>query len=69
MADQADIAADLAEAAREAAIERHAERLRPPVRVWCVDCGEPIDMARRQALGDAGVIRCIDCQRIAERRW
>lgn len=32
----------------------------------CVDCGEPIDVARRMALPSAR--RCIDCQTVRERR-
>jgi phage/conjugal plasmid C-4 type zinc finger TraR family protein len=32
----------------------------------CVDCGEPIDVARRMAMPSAR--RCIDCQSARERR-
>lgn len=68
MADAADMAADLAEAEREAAIERQANRARLPVNVWCLDCGDPIEEERLAALKEEGVIRCVECQRIAERR-
>ncbi|WP_207779450.1 TraR/DksA C4-type zinc finger protein [Zavarzinia aquatilis] len=68
MADDADRAAALVAAEREAAVDRHQRRDRPPVSIWCIECGDPIEEARREALKDEGVLRCVECQRIAERR-
>ena len=31
----------------------------------CVDCGDPIDLKRQQAL--SGVVRCVECQDAFER--
>lgn len=44
-----------------------AARTRPGIRTYetCLDCGDPIPLARRQAV--PGCERCIDCQEEYER--
>lgn len=63
--------ADRAELEQERAMERAlAERaMGRPIGVsalFCVDCGEPIPLARRQAV--PGVMCCVPCQQARDRR-
>lgn len=63
--DAIDQANELADREREAIL---ASRPRPTgrARVACVDCGDEIPLARRQAV--AGVTRCAECQHYEEQR-
>lgn len=69
MADAADLGADRAQqmhddvlAARQAAAAARPALDHP----YCLDCDEPIPLARREAL--QGVETCVDCQGIREAR-
>lgn len=67
MTDVFDRASDLEMAQREAAIEAaRTHRAGGPSRTECAICGEPIPLARRQAV--PGVKLCIACQTAEEHR-
>lgn len=51
---------------RDAGIRRARQALRGMGTIHCVDCEEPIERERLEALPSAE--RCIDCQMQAERR-
>ncbi|RMH85207.1 hypothetical protein EA796_06775 [Pseudomonas sp. AOB-7] len=68
MADNADRAADeyaVHEHAREATRNAAAA---PVHRLGCDECGEPIPLARREALAGHDCLTCIDCQVLLERK-
>lgn len=65
MADDADMAADLAERERSASVSRAVAVATRAGRSDCADCGQPIAAARRAAA--PGSIRCADCQAEQER--
>jgi len=71
VADFCDLASELEEKHREAAI--HAARIAasfaprdPCVDTLCADCGKPIEPARLRSLN---TIRCRACAHAAVRRW
>ncbi|PWR23369.1 TraR/DksA C4-type zinc finger protein [Zavarzinia compransoris] len=66
--DAGDEAQAHAERARGDVLAGHGGRFRPPCLEFCHDCGDRIEDARRQALVEVGVTRCISCQQVAERR-
>lgn len=51
---------------KEAALARLRGALALPGAAWCIECGEPIDPARRRAMPSAR--RCITCQSRRETR-
>ncbi|MBP6543213.1 MAG: TraR/DksA C4-type zinc finger protein [Piscinibacter sp.] len=71
--DEHDIAQDLAQRERDAALAAH-RRAHPPAALdwrtasakWCIEpcCGERIPDERRRAI--PGVQRCVDCQQRAD---
>jgi RNA polymerase-binding transcription factor DksA len=71
-ADELDRAADLQQAANDAALQRVQRAARPeqvqnPDGTWphteCVDCGEDIELPRLEM----GRVRCFACQELLER--
>jgi phage/conjugal plasmid C-4 type zinc finger TraR family protein len=66
MADQFDLAQDLDARYLRQALEDHARRSATgeETRSHCIDCGEEIPEARRQAR--PGCIRCIHCAETLE---
>lgn len=65
--DIIDRAQELEEAEREAAIRRHRSLSASTAASGdCIDCGDPIPLARRKAAPAA--CRCIWCQQESERR-
>ena len=66
MADNADIAADLMERRRQAALSSRLSLRIPNPDPECEDCGHEIPQARRDAL--PWVATCIECQSIREQR-
>lgn len=70
MSDWTDAASEIEQRERDAALARHLARSAASMRgrqdvTDCEDCGEPIEVARRQAL--PGATRCAACAREAER--
>jgi len=65
--DDLDRAQILEQRQRDEALARMQSRLRTgPAQEQCSDCGEDIPEARRAAL--PGVIRCVYCQQIFEKK-
>ncbi len=65
--DQFDKASELEQVAREKALSHQRSKISDePSFSHCVDCGEDIPEARRQAI--KGVKTCIDCQEFNEMR-
>lgn len=65
MPDEFDIAQERVEADNERAVENRV-RFRGESAAECVECGEEIPQARREAL--PGVTQCVTCALMAERR-
>jgi len=70
MGDSIDRAQQYDEIYRESAITEHMairriDALQAPA-LYCLDCGDKIDEARRRAVNSA--TRCVDCQSSFERR-
>lgn len=65
MADQADNADQFIESLTARGLAAVKRQYRGPSRTYCIDCEDVIPHARR-AVG--GVLRCITCQEILERR-
>lgn len=65
--DVADIASDIEELRREAALDAHraAQTCTSPSATHCENCGEAIPEARRVIV--PGVVRCVACQGYQER--
>lgn len=69
MTDIIDRAQEIETFARDRALERvlgKAHERGPDDLVACVDCGDAIEMARREA--QPGALRCVDCAAALERR-
>jgi len=69
MTDVVDRAQEIEAFARERAIERVLDKAHtrgPDDLVGCVDCGDAIELARREA--QPGALRCVDCAEALERR-
>jgi phage/conjugal plasmid C-4 type zinc finger TraR family protein len=66
MADAVHFANDHAEYFLQLSLSRLARLPDGPSAVACVDCDEPIPLARQQSV--AGCETCIDCQGLRERR-
>ena len=66
MADDADIACDLAQRDREGAVALLRQAAQGAGAEDCADCGAPIPAARRKAVPHA--TRCMPCQTRAEAR-
>lgn len=66
MADNCDRATELAQLSLDAALARQAFNARPAIHDECIDCGNEIPAARRQAAPWATT--CIDCQGIREQQ-
>lgn len=64
MADNADIASELAAMRLEDSLASHLLPSAPAHHDECLDCGQPIPAARRQAAPWATT--CIECQGIRE---
>ena len=65
MSDLADLAAEAEQRFLEGVLERQAHRPRGVCASHCLECGDEIPRARRDAVPDAA--RCVDCQAFAER--
>jgi len=63
MADEGDIASEIEQRHREAALARHQPATGPSLEE-CEECGGEIPEARRKAI--AGVTRCVFCQSTQE---
>nr|WP_319491818.1 TraR/DksA C4-type zinc finger protein [uncultured Desulfobacter sp.] len=63
--DECDIAAGHEQFFRNMAIEKARCGDDQPICTECIDCGEPIPLARRKAM--PGCCRCIPCQEAFER--
>lgn len=59
MADQLDDAAQLEAQDRQGGIEAAREAMRGEGAAYCDECGEPLPLARREAVPSARL--CIDC--------
>jgi phage/conjugal plasmid C-4 type zinc finger TraR family protein len=67
MTDMFDQATDQEEWFRQLALTAQAAKLPHGISAThCADCGDEIPEARRRAI--AGVVRCVDCQKLKERR-
>lgn len=66
MADAVDFANDRAEYFLQLSLQRLARLPVKPSAQICVDCDEPIPVARQ--LSVAGCETCVDCQELRERR-
>jgi len=65
--DISDFASHVEQRWVRAAVERVQSEVRHPAQsTECIDCGEPIPQARRQAAPWAK--RCVYCQELTERR-
>lgn len=66
MADQLDVASDLAELNVQTALQKHKEKQQAAAvsAFYCIDCDEVIPHARREAI--TGVQLCVQCQQFSE---
>jgi len=70
--DEIDRAQEVSEIYQAEVLRAHFARRNPPMPPLtkgeenCIDCGEEIDPARREAI--PGAIRCVECQAGKERR-
>ncbi|MBC3420499.1 TraR/DksA C4-type zinc finger protein [Pseudomonas sp. RW3S2] len=66
MADAVDFANDQAEYFLQLSLQRLTRLPEKPSAGICMDCEDPIPLARQQSV--AGCETCVDCQELRERR-